>query len=286
MSRHVIADNVGMGARRPILRRRLWALTGLVVSATLIVGGLDGLTQDVRHGAGFPVARNSAQRVQQLPLATRVTTATGIASPGVHRVLGAGGARQPGVAALGGLTRTTGRAVIRALSQTPRRTPATADTVGSGGSTPQPTMPTATPVVFHPGGDADGDGLDNTTEIALGTDPHQPDSDADGVPDGWEQKHGLDALDALDGIHDPDGDGVPNHTEYELQQDPLAADSDGNGVADGGSDSDGDGVTDAAEIAAGTDPTVPDLPVEPPAPPSGHVTPAADAAAPAAPVTP
>ena len=32
--------------------------------------------------------------------------------------------------------------------------------------------------------DSDGDGIDNATEIANGTDPANPDSDGDGIPDG------------------------------------------------------------------------------------------------------
>lgn len=38
--------------------------------------------------------------------------------------------------------------------------------------------------------DFDGDGLFNLDEVALGTDPLDPDSDGDGFPDGYDQQHG------------------------------------------------------------------------------------------------
>ncbi|MEM7383977.1 MAG: lamin tail domain-containing protein [Verrucomicrobiota bacterium] len=46
------------------------------------------------------------------------------------------------------------------------------------------------------GGDADGDGLTDTEEAALGTDPAKADSDGDGLADGLEISLGTDPLDA------------------------------------------------------------------------------------------
>lgn len=55
--------------------------------------------------------------------------------------------------------------------------------------------------------DSDGDGLEDTDEVLLLTDPSNPDSDGDGLSDGLEY--------------------------FELFTDPLNADSDGDGVGDG-----------------------------------------------------
>ncbi|MBU8897756.1 OmpA family protein [Corallococcus sp. M34] len=60
--------------------------------------------------------------------------------------------------------------------------------------------------------DADGDGIDNATELALGLDPFDNDTDDDGVIDG------------VDGITDTDGDGII---------DALDPDSDNDGLTDG-----------------------------------------------------
>jgi len=74
--------------------------------------------------------------------------------------------------------------------------------------------------------DTDGDGLDDAFELAIGTDPDNPDTDWDGINDGREL--------------DFDGDG--SFYNYHTDTDPQ------------NSDSDGDGVNDGEEIAAGTNP--------------------------------
>jgi hypothetical protein len=61
--------------------------------------------------------------------------------------------------------------------------------------------------------DPDGDGLVNTNELAVGTDPLNPDSDGDRMPDGWEIDHELDPL-ADDALLDPDDDGFSNAEEF------------------------------------------------------------------------
>ena len=44
--------------------------------------------------------------------------------------------------------------------------------------------------------DSDGDGLaDTLEETQYGTDPDDPDTDKDGMSDGWEVEHGLNPLD-------------------------------------------------------------------------------------------
>ncbi|MDO5318541.1 MAG: hypothetical protein Q4G65_07955, partial [bacterium] len=70
----------------------------------------------------------------------------------------------------------------------------------------------------------------------LGTDPAQPDTDGDGLPDGWELDHGLDPLsaegdDGPDG--DPDRDGLPNLAECLHGADPKDPDTDGDTLPDG-----------------------------------------------------
>jgi hypothetical protein len=72
-------------------------------------------------------------------------------------------------------------------------------------------------------GDDDQDGLDNAEEIAIGTDPADPDSDHDGKPDGLEvgdrpnppnDSDGDGIMDALEGLHaDNDNDGVPDESD-------------------------------------------------------------------------
>lgn len=91
--------------------------------------------------------------------------------------------------------------------------------------------------------DIDGDGLDNTVEGAIGTDPTNPDSDFDGIPDGYEFDYQiLDPLSAGDSSLDPDGDGLTNLEEYL------------NGTFPDFADSDSDGVDDLKEIDCGMDP--------------------------------
>lgn len=94
--------------------------------------------------------------------------------------------------------------------------------------------------------DSDGDGLtDREEEWVLGTDPASPDTDGDGMPDGWEVAHGLDPRSASgdDGASgDVDHDGLCNYDESLLGCDPRSADSDG------------DGVSDYQEICSGSDP--------------------------------
>lgn len=142
--------------------------------------------------------------------------------------------------------------------------------------------------VLGEAGDSDVDGLTDTEEGAIGTDPNNPDTDGDGVNDGDEVAAGtnpiappdLDADD--DGLTDSqeaelgtnpdnpdtDNDGLTDSQEVALGTNPLSADTDGDGVSDGAentagtnplvADTDGDGLSDGAEASRGTNPLVTD----------------------------
>ena len=65
-------------------------------------------------------------------------------------------------------------------------------------------------------------------ELALGTDPFNPDTNGDGISDFTAVRSGLNAT-----TLDMDGDGVPNAVERAKGTDPLRTDTDGDGVSDG-----------------------------------------------------
>ncbi|MFP6871905.1 MAG: LamG-like jellyroll fold domain-containing protein, partial [Verrucomicrobiales bacterium] len=74
-----------------------------------------------------------------------------------------------------------------------------------------------------PGGDPDGDGLDNAAEFTAGTDPTKADVDEDGLTDPQELAAGTDPNN-----NDSDGDGLNDGDELNTHStDPLLADSDG-----------------------------------------------------------
>ncbi|TPG65701.1 ZirU family protein [Pseudomonas arsenicoxydans] len=127
------------------------------------------------------------------------------------------------------------------------------------------------------GTDTDGDGLTDTEEGVIGTDPTKPDTDGDGLTDKEEVDNGSNPLDPNDPVNgtDTDGDGLTDTEEGVIGTDPTKPDTDGDGLTDkeevdGGSnpldpndpvnrtDTDGDGLTDTEEGVIGTDPTKPD----------------------------
>ena len=83
--------------------------------------------------------------------------------------------------------------------------------------------------------DNDKDGLTNSQEAVLKTDPNNPDTDGDGWIDGDEYYANSDPL-----RKDTDGDGLSDYEEFRYGTDPRK------------SDTDGDEVSDLIEIAKGT----------------------------------
>jgi hypothetical protein len=122
--------------------------------------------------------------------------------------------------------------------------------------------------------DSDGDGLFDSVEKAIGTDPADADSDDDGVPDGDEPSYAEDSdgdglINALDpdsdndglfdgtelglGCDDPATDKSRHHCRPDADQgatktDPLAYDTDKGGVSDGSEDANLDGKVDPGEL--------------------------------------
>ncbi len=115
--------------------------------------------------------------------------------------------------------------------------------------------------------DSDGDGTTDKAELEwrdpnypdLRLDPLNPDTDSDGLPDGWEITHLLKPNDPADAADDPDLDGLTNLLEYLNDTDPTDYDTDGDLLTDGDEvltyhtnptlwDTDGDSLGDGEEI--------------------------------------
>jgi len=64
--------------------------------------------------------------------------------------------------------------------------------------------------------DYDVDNLLSVREYHLMTDPTNPDSDDDGLYDGWEVEYGFDPITITDGDHDTDGDGLTDLDEFKV----------------------------------------------------------------------
>jgi Tol biopolymer transport system component len=112
--------------------------------------------------------------------------------------------------------------------------------------------------------DSDGDGLTDSEEIEIGTDPNNPDTDGDELWDGDEVLRGTDPLNP-----DSDGDGLSDGEEVlRRATDPLNPDTDNDVLNDGEEvqrgtdplkpDTDLDGLLDGDEAQRGTDPLNPD----------------------------
>lgn len=83
-----------------------------------------------------------------------------------------------------------------------------------------------------PADDPDADELSMASELQAGTGPCNPDTDGDGLPDGWEVQHDHDPL-VADSSGDPDGDGLSDLEEYQAGTDMNDFDTDDDGMPDG-----------------------------------------------------
>ncbi|MEP7012168.1 MAG: hypothetical protein ABJC13_17740 [Acidobacteriota bacterium] len=161
--------------------------------------------------------------------------------------------------------------VMHFLTQQGERAAATAKAAdlthlrGSARSGLEPDEPAAI-VNFFAFADLDFDGLSDADETVAGTDPANPDSDGDGLLDGFESRYGFNPLVAGEQHLDPDGDGLDNLAEQVAGTNPTRPDTDGDGLSDGAEvlshhtdplddDSDEGGRSDSMEINIdGTDP--------------------------------
>lgn len=136
-------------------------------------------------------------------------------------------------------------------------------TISNASSSPLTDYQVGLEVEHHPS--MRSDFLDLVYRAAASLSPTNSDTDADGLPDGWEVAVGLNAADAADGTADSDGDGLTNPEEFENQTAPLLGDTDSDGLSDGAEvhehgtnplldDTDGDGFKDGWEVASGFDP--------------------------------
>lgn len=121
--------------------------------------------------------------------------------------------------------------------------------------------------------DSDNDGMPDLLEMTYGTDPHNHDTDDDGLTD-WDEMNWLgynpltkdtDGNGVNDGDEDADEDGLTNILEGNYGTNMIVKDTDHDDLSDydevmmyktdpTNPDTDGDGVNDGLEIALGSDP--------------------------------
>jgi hypothetical protein len=108
--------------------------------------------------------------------------------------------------------------------------------------------------------DSDKDGLADSFERAIGTDPAKADTDGDGFGDGIEVHAGTNPKDATSKPYDRNANGLPDSYEIRYYNSTMLQQSfvDGTGGVDPAADADHDGCDNLCEAAHGTDPQNPD----------------------------
>jgi|GEM_PF-1254361 len=211
--------------RKPPFRLSRWALCVLLCHAgpsrSSDLDLTSFLLRDQQFEVGFPARTDSYYR------AMMSTSLTGLAWPVIEIALGSNTAQSISVE-----LPTLPLLFVR-VDEIARSTPLDSDSDGlddlyelSHAALLDPLNPD------DAGADADGDNLTALREKTLGTDPGNPDTDGDTMPDGWEANHNLNPL-ADDAEDDPDDDELDNLGEYEANTDPHNRDTDSDGLTDG-----------------------------------------------------
>ena len=154
----------------------------------MIFAGLLALNHSVLPFDGWPLnddrQNTGSQMLPRAPAETgRLRTATG-GTPGGSSAGGAAVIAGGAAPATSPVTIGSAGAVLR-LAAPPER------------ARSRSTAPSA-PLLSRAGVDSDHDGVDNSTEQRIGSDPLAADSDGDGIPDGWEVDHGLNPTTPVD----------------------------------------------------------------------------------------